>query len=308
MASEEEAVQMIKDLTALCEKGGFTLSKWISNSRTVLLSVMEERRANKMMELDLDSDHFPIERALLQWCIGTDMFQFKTLVREQPQTRRGILSLVSSLYDPLGFLAPFSLPAKLLLQEICRRNLKWDEVIPHFFPKQWSEWFQDVQKMDEFKVERCIKPRDFGVPVSAQLHHFSDASQVGYGTVSYLRLEKDHKIQVAFLMGKARVAPLKQTTIPRLELTAAVLAVRIDKMLRKELQLMLEKSVFWTDSTTVLKYIANETKRFHTFVANRTSVIREASDIEQWRYVSSKENPADDTSRGMKAQDFLTCS
>lgn len=69
---------------------------------------------------------------------------------------------------------------------------------------------------------------------------------------------------------------------------------------------MLEKSVFWTDSTTVLKYITNETKRFHTFVANRTSVIREASDIEQWRYVGSKENPADEASRGMKAQDFLT--
>lgn len=92
-------------------------------------------------------------------------------------------------------------------------------------PKQWSEWLQDLRKMDHFKVEQCIKPRDFGVPVSAQLRHFSDASQVGYGTVSYLRLEKDQKIQVAFILGKARVAPLKQTTIPRLELTAAVLAV-----------------------------------------------------------------------------------
>lgn len=121
MASDEEAVQMIKDLTALCEKGGFTLSKWISNSRTVLLSVTEERRANKMMELDLDADQFPTERALgLQWCTGTDMFQFRTSVREQPQTRRGILSVVSSLYDPLGFLAPVSMLAKLLLQELCR--------------------------------------------------------------------------------------------------------------------------------------------------------------------------------------------
>lgn len=234
MTSDEEAVQMIKDLTALCEKGGFTLSKWISNSCTVLLSVTEERRANKMMELDLDADQFPTERALgLQWCTETDMFQFRTLVREQPQTRRGILSVVSSLYDPLGFLAPLSMPAKLLLQELCRRNVKWDEVIPPALSNQWSEWLQDLQKMDEFKVERCIKPRDFGVPVSAQLHHFSNASQVGYGTVSYLRLEKDDNIQVAFLLGKARVAPLKQTTIPRLELTGAVLSVRVDKMLLK---------------------------------------------------------------------------
>lgn len=89
MASEEEeAVHMINNLTALCERGGFTLSKWISNNHTVLLSVTEERRANKMMELDLDADQFLTERALgLQWCIGTDMFQFRTSVREQPQTR-----------------------------------------------------------------------------------------------------------------------------------------------------------------------------------------------------------------------------
>ena len=77
--------------------------------------------------------------------------------------------MVSSLYDPLGFLAPFSVPAKLLLQELCRRKLQWDEVISHDFSKQWAEWLQDLQQMDEFKVERCIKPRDFGVPVSAQL-------------------------------------------------------------------------------------------------------------------------------------------
>lgn len=99
--------------------------------------------------------------------------------------------MVSSLYDPLEFLTPFSMPAKLLLQELCRRNLEWDEVIPHAFSKQWSEWLQDLQKMDEFKVERCIKPIDFGAPVLAQLHHFSDASQVGFGTVSYLRQEND---------------------------------------------------------------------------------------------------------------------
>ncbi|XP_035985471.1 uncharacterized protein LOC118558973 isoform X4 [Fundulus heteroclitus] len=100
---------------------------------------------------------------------------------------------------------------------------------------------------------------------------------------------------------------MKQTTIPRLELTAAVLAVRVNKLLQKELQIQLEKPVFWTDSTTVLKYISSETRRFHTFVANRISVIREATDVNQWRYVSSKENPADDASRGMRAEEFLKC-
>ena len=145
-------------------------------------------------------------------------------------------------------MTPSTIPAKLLLEDLCRRGLGWDEAIPHSLAKKWIEWLEDLQKMAEFNVDRCIKPRDFGNPDTAQLHHFSDASQVGYGTVSYLRLERDDRVQVAFLLGKARVAPLKQTTIPRLELTAAVLAVRVDKMLQKELQLKLEKSVFWTDS------------------------------------------------------------
>ncbi|XP_061573965.1 uncharacterized protein LOC133440659 [Cololabis saira] len=229
-----------------------------------------------------------------------------TSVQERQQTRRGILSVVSSLYDPLGFLAPFTMSAKLMLQELCRRNLMWDEQIPPSFSKQWSDWLSDLQKMSAFTVERCIKPHDFGTFVTAQIHHFSDASQVGYGTVSYLRVEDGDKVHVGFLVGKARVAPLKQITIPRLELTAAVLAVRVDAMLRKELQWQVERSMFWTDSTTVLKYICNETRRFHTFVANRVSVIREATDVGQWKYVSTKINPADEASRGLTAEELLT--
>lgn len=151
-----------------------------------------------------------------------------------------------------------------------------------------------------------MKPQSFGKPVKAALHHFSDASQVGYGIVSYLRIENNDDVHVSFVIGKARVAPLKQVTIPRLELAAAVLAVHVDKMLLRELQLQLEGSFFWTDSTTVLKYITNETRRFHTFVANRVSVIREATDIQQWRYVNTKHNPADEASRGLTAKEFVT--
>lgn len=141
-----------------------------------------------------------------------------------------LLSVVSTLYDPLGFLAAFTITAKLLLQELCRRNLGWDDAVQYDFSKQWTGWLEDLKRMSEFKVNRCIKPKDF-CPVTAQLHHFSDASQVGYGTVSYLRFQKDHQLPLIFLLGRARVAPLKQTIIPRLELTAAVLAVHIDQLL-----------------------------------------------------------------------------
>ncbi len=77
-----------------------------------------------------------------------------------------------------------------------------------------------------------------------------------------------NEIHVSFIVGKARVAPLKQITIPRLELQAATLALKMGKMLNRELQLQLEPSVLWTDSQSVLKYINNDQTRFCTFVAN----------------------------------------
>ncbi len=113
-------------------------------------------------------------------------------------------------------------------------------------------------KGGEFKVNRCIKPKGFGRISSAQLHHFSEASKSGYGTVTYLRMQNIEKlVHVALLFGKARVAPLIPITIPCLELTAAMVAVRVDKKLQSVLQLPLTESTFWTDSTSVLKYIKN---------------------------------------------------
>ena len=307
IASEEEAILMVKHLTALCHRGGFALTKWSSNNRTVLQTLSEEHRAKDLKELDLDMDKLPVERALgLQWCAETDSFNFKMEIHQASPTRRGMLSVSSSVYDPLGFLAPVLLPAKIMLQELCRRNFGWDETVPSDILHHWVRWMEELDMLFEWKVERCIKPKGFGNITHAQLHHFSDASESGYGTVTYLRMQNNrHDFHVGFLTGKARVTPLKAITIPRLELTAAVLAVRIDLMLRTELRIPLQESVFWTDSTSVLKYIKNEDKRFHTFVANRVSTIRETSKTSQWRYISTRENPADDASRGVRVGDFI---
>lgn len=307
VASEEEAILMVKHLTALCQRGGFTLTKWVSNNRIVLQTLPEEHRAKDLKELNLDMDKLPLERALgLRWCAETDSFNFKMEIHQAACTRRGMLSVSSSVYDPLGFLAPVLLPAKIMLQELCRRNFGWDDTVPSDILNHWTRWMAELDMLSKFKVERCIKPKGFGNITHAQLHHFSDASETGYGTVTYLRMQNNkNNVHVGFLMGKARVTPLKAITIPRLELTAAVIAVRIDLMLRTELRIALQESVFWTDSMSVLKYIKNEDKRFHTFVANRVSTIREASKPSQWRYISSKENPADDASRGLRIGDFI---
>ena len=182
-------------------------------------------------------------------------------------TRRGLLSVVCSLYDPLGFVAPVVLPAKVILQDLCRKRLEWDDPIPDDERNRWLSWLEDLQRLEQLSVDRCLKPPSFGKVVSVQLHHFSDASQQGYGAVSYLRfLDDKDAIHCSFVMGKARTAPLKTVTIPRLELSAAVVASRLDKILRNEIDIPVDESVFWTDSTCVISHIQNNDKRFHTFV------------------------------------------
>ena len=156
-------------------------------------------------------------------------------------------------------------------------------------------------------VERCLKPAGFGKVTSAQMHHFADASEKGYGVVTYLRIKNEKgTIHCSFIIGKSRVSPLKQTTILRLELTAAAVAVKMDRLMTKELQMPLEKSMFWSDSTTVLRYIASENDRFKIFVANR-ALIRDNTKTSQWMHVNSELNPADHASRSMNADTFIKC-
>lgn len=172
--------------------------------------------------------------------------------------------------------------------------------------KRWKGWLADLQRLSSFCVSRCFKPAGFGAIKTVQLHHFSDASNNGYGIVSYLLLTNENNQKfTSFLIGKSRVAPLKLVTIPRMELTAAVIAVKMDKMLQCELQLQLDESIFWTDSITVIKYIENDAARYKTFVANRVSLIKEATKPSQWKYVSTADNPADQASRGLSAERLL---
>lgn len=303
-----QAISLYKDLKALCASGGFNLNKWISNSREFLASLPESDKAKEIRTVDLSKDALPIERALgVLWCIESDSFKFRILVQDKPVTRRGILSTVSSIYDPLGFLSPFTLPAKTLLQQLIKEKLTWDEPVPDYLARKWFAWLNDLKQLSTFAVNRCLKPVGFGDVATAQLHHFADASEIGYGTVSYLRLTNDEgQVHCAFMLGKSRVAPLKQMTIPRMELTAAVVAVNIDKMLRKEIQMELQESAYWTDSTTVLKYIENTSRRFKTFVANRICTIRELTKPAQWRYINTATNPADSASRGQTAAKLMS--
>ena len=235
-----------------------------------------------------------------------DVFIFDAALKSRRNTRRGILSLTSSIYDPLGFLVPIILPAKKLLQDLCKQRLDRDDPVGENKSRRWEKWKEDLPKLSQLAVKRCVKPADLRKLKFAVLHHFADASQFAFGAVSYLRMvDSTDNAYCSFFMAQSRLAHIKPTTVPRLELSAAVLAVQLDETLKSELEIPLHQSVFWTDSTTVLQYIRNESARFHTFVSNRLTVIHEHSEPSQWRYVNSEFNPADDASRGLTVDTMI---
>ena len=305
VSTKAEAKDLISRLRQTCGKGGFRLTKFICNERDVLETVPEEERSKDVKTLDLNYDDLPIERALgVHWCVESDTFGFRILVKDKPLTRRGILSIVSSIYDPLGFAAPFALIAKKLLQDLCREErLGWDDQLPDCYLRRWEKWRNELPSLERLSFPRCVRPPDFGEVKSRQLHIFSDASSIGYGSVVYQRLcDNQGHIHCSFLIGKARLTPIKPVTIPRLELTAATVSIRLGEMMKKELDDKPDIIQYHTDSITVLRYIKNDQKRFQVFVANRVQLIRNHSSPDQWRYVDTKENPADDASRGLDAK------
>jgi hypothetical protein len=195
----------------------------------------------------------------------------------------------------------------MLLQEMCRAKYDWDDPLPESLQARWQRWVVELLHLQELAIPRCFKPQGFGKVVDASLHHFSDACTTGYGQCSFLRLvSDDDQVHCSLVLAKSRVAPLKELTIPRLELTAATLSVEVSQLLQKELELNGElKHVYYTDSKIVLGYIHNTSKRFQVFVANRLQRIHDATDADQWHYVSTSENPADIVSRGATGLQFI---
>ena len=173
----------------------------------------------------------------------------------------------------------------------------------------WEKWRNEILELEKLEIQRCFKPVDFGGIKAVELHYFSDASEGGYGQCSYIRLVNDSdKAHCSFVIGKARVSPLRQRSIPRLELAAATVSAKMSEFLRNELTYSDRSEYFWSDSKIVLGYINNEARRFHVYVANRVQQIRDLSQPSSWMYVESDENPADDATRGLTAKELMVKS
>ena len=291
MHSDDAAKQLAKELMEILRRGGFRLTKWLSNSKVVLESIPESEVSPKI-SIELDSES--IDRALgIIWNLSIDAFTFYFNPGIVVNTKRGILRITSSLFDPLGFLIPFLLIAKLLLQTLWRHELGWDDEITGEPLKIWNKWLESAKGISEFKIDRCYF-RVRGSVLKIQLHLFCDASESAYGTIAYLRYSfKTGEHKCTFVMAKSKLAPIKTLTLPRLELSAALTAARLSKLVLHELDLPIERTFFWSDSVLTLQYISNTSNRYKVFVANKVSEIHELTESEQWSHIAGDKNPAD---------------
>ena len=160
--SVEQAKGLIQGAREICKSGGLRLHKFVSNDRSVLESVPKSERAVDI-NLDLPSEQLPIERVLgVQWSVQLDCFGFSIVLKDQPLTRRGVLSTVASVYDPLGFLAPLVLRAKKILQDVCQKGISWDDPLPEELRPRWEQWKIDLLRLRELKIPRCFEPKMTG--------------------------------------------------------------------------------------------------------------------------------------------------
>ena len=305
----EEAQRLNQDIDSVLAKGGFSTKGWISN---------KDLTKNKMEISDVTEVFKEGEeegKVLgIVWNQKVDEVRFKVKAdwfnvsdfTEQSQvtlTKRQILSKVARIYDPIGLASAFLVRAKIGIQQLWQLGVGWDEELPPTVQDQWMRLFQEMTELNHVSFPRGLLT--IGTTEQATLCTFSDASQEAFGACAYIRQRgKDNKYEVKLIAAKSRVAPLKQLTIPRLELQAAVLASRLAKTIQEESRIKFKDVMFFTDSTIVLAWIHSTSGSFRPFVSSRVGEIQGNSNPSQWRHIPGEFNVADDVSRGIRVQDL----
>ncbi|XP_011313118.1 uncharacterized protein [Fopius arisanus] len=253
--SDEELLRTAHQVTQLCLSGGFPLAKWHSNSPALLTSLRPDSTSQEQRSIE-DS----LTKILgVSWHPGTDNFKFSVA---QPETssisKRIILSETAQLFDPLGFLAPVVVRAKILLQALWVEKLGWDEPVSPMTAHRWRQFREELTQLSEVTIPRWLGLLKDSI---VEVHGFSDASQVAMSTVVYLKIFNGDKQDITLVCSKTKVAPLKRLTIPRLELTAALLLAKLTKYVKDQLNLTNATTYLWTDSSVTLTWISSHSSR-----------------------------------------------
>ena len=303
LPTKEAAIDLLKRTQNMLACSNLRLHKIASNSREVMEAFPIEDHANDLKDLEIGVDPLPIQRSLgLCWDLKTDTFLFQVAEEKKPFTRRGVLATVNSLYDPLGFVAPVTIQGKALLRDLSSETSDWDAPLSPDGQESWEKWRESLKELQLLNIPRPYTKVSPALAQHRELCVFGDASNKAIGAVAYLKVtDSEGNCRTGFVLGKARLAPRPEQTIPRLELCAAVLAVGMAELIISEIDIEFDALTFYTDSKVVLGYIYNEKRRFHVYVHNRIQRIRRSTKPQQWRYVSTEHNPADHATRSVHA-------
>ena len=305
--SVEETIELHTQLQTLFHKGGFLLRKWNSSEVDVLQQINPDLRDQQSVHIISDTDEYT-KTLGVEWNAKLDHFRL-TIADLRPQdewTKRTLASDVAKTFDVLGWFAPVIIKAKILLQRLWEEGLGWDDVVPPSLTQTWLEWRQELGLLVEKHIPRCYFPKLAKIAYK-QLHGFSDASEMAYAGVIYLRLvDTTGCIHTSLVMAKTKVAPIKRLSIPRLELCGALLLAQLLHHCQTVFNFPSEDTFAWTDSTIVLNWLAGNPRRFKTFVGNRISLITDLVAPNRWHHVDGSDNPADCASRGLLPSELLS--
>ncbi|XP_071118407.1 uncharacterized protein [Haliotis cracherodii] len=301
--TDDDGVDLYCQLKQLWSKASMHPRKWLSNSLKVLAHIPQSDRASK---IDIREGSLPSVKALgLMWVPEDDIFRCKAEPLPTAETtKRGFLRQVARLFDPHGFLGPFIVTSKILLQNLWLTGHDWDDNLPEHLQDKISEWLGQWKDIETLEIPRCLRTSS-GVQTTC-IHTFVDASEDAYGTsvfavYTYQNGDRSSRLVAA----KNRVSPLKACSIPRLELMAAVLGLRLVSGIVKVLQIEMDSVIFLSDSMNVLCWIRNNSRTFKPFVANRVGEIHSSTNPSQWRYVPLSQNPADLLTRGLPVSQLV---
>ena len=297
--TEEELLAYYSQSRDVMSQAKFNLRSWSTNSK----------RLQEVTRQDNTSDPSTTVGILgLRWNIATDMLSLST--RKLPAintfvTKRDILQASSQIFDPLGWVTPVTVRAKILLQEIWQTKLTWDEPLPDMIKDRWTAILADLRELPNLLTPRLyFPPSQTGTHID-NLFVFADASTKAYGAIVYLN-SGNH---ISLVMSKSCVAPVKSVTLPKLELMAAVMGTRSAKFIQSSLTPHSHDSPIrihlWTDSQIVLHWI-NKNNSSKTFVSHRVMEIIKSFPISMWSYTPSADNPADLLTRGVSTQQLLS--
>ena len=287
-STEEESVVFYTEArTILCE-ANFNLRSWASNSKQLCDSAKKDQVADDCKQVNILG---------LVWDTANDnlsLAQKFFSLDHSSATKHEVLQQSSKVLDPLGFTSPITIRAKLLLQQLWQKKLPWDDPLPSEHQQLWQTLLHDLQQLHTISIPRCYWKNESSTDAPVELHIFCDASTKAYGAVAYFRQSSE----TSFVISKARVAPLKQLTLPRLELMGATVATQIFNVITSSIQCKINSIHMWCDSQIVLHWL-NSDKKLKQFISNRVTAINKVCPVQWWGYCPSADNPADLLTRGV---------